>query len=131
MPFRNIVLVSGGESGPASTISMVIPGLAAIPDYSVVTTDLDGSALLASSQDVNHGDRVLGVKVTVDLTPVVLTFGPVSNPSWNWQTNKVVFLGVNGVVTQDPFTGQVVQALGYAISPTEIFVRVSHGIRRA
>ncbi len=54
-----------------------------------------------------------------------MTNGPIEEPSWNWRPMRAVMIGPMGVLTQDPadLEGNAwVQAIGYAVSPTRLFV---------
>jgi hypothetical protein len=64
----------------------------------------DGFARYASADDETTAFRIAGI-TTHAASPYadvqILTDGPLTEPSWNWDINRPIFLGINGVMTQD------------------------------
>lgn len=52
----------------------------------------------------------------------VLAFGPITEPTWNWDVGPV-YLGTNGLMTQDPPTIPALFSvqIGFALSPISMF----------
>lgn len=119
--------VGGGGGSADETFTAETP----IDAYKAVTVNSTGQAVLASSDNVAHQDRVVGITTTSGSVVTVKSSGSLTNAQWNWVVNNPVFLGLNGELTQQPFTGVITQQLGFAKTPTSIFVRVNHGVRRA
>lgn len=54
----------------------------------------------------------------------VITGGLVYEPSWTLTPNQAVYLSVDGLLTQTvPTTGTLLQ-IGFAVSPTEMFIKL-------
>lgn len=97
--------------------------------FKLVTTDADGDAVYASAAELGHGGRVLGVSLRAGLSVQVRTAGVVRNPGWSWEPQAPLFVGLEGEITTQQ-VGRFSQAIGYARTPTEIFVRLGRAILR-
>lgn len=78
-----------------------------------------------------HAHKVVGV--TIDHTTngyvKVQIGGVLENPSWSLQLGNPIFLNINGLLSQTPNTiGGFSQILGYAISPTKMFIKIHEPI---
>ena len=97
----------------------------------VIATDTSGVAQYADNLSLYK--TVTGIsKTAVSLGELVEveTFGIVSDPSWNWDVTKDIFLGQNGLIVQDvPITGAIVN-LGHVVGPTSIFLNIDDFIER-
>ena len=97
----------------------------------VIATDTSGMAQYADNLSLYK--TVTGIsKTAVSLGELVEveTFGLISDPSWNWDVTKDIFLGQNGLIVQDvPITGAIVN-LGHVVSPTSIFLNIDDFIER-
>lgn len=58
----------------------------------------------------------------------VLTDGEITEPSWNWTPESVIYLGNNGMLTQVPPTTGALVELGIAVSAQRLFVRIQETI---
>lgn len=121
----NIFGQQGGQSGDIFTADTSLDA------YKAVTFLTNGNVAYASSNNINHHDKVIGVTLNSGTTVTVQSKGIVDNPSWNWTPNQIVYLGLNGNLTSDPFSGSIVQQIGVAETATKIFVKIPAGIRRA
>lgn len=90
---------------------------------------LDGSQVLyATNQNLEHGMKIVGITTNaanVGDTLIIALFGEIEEPSWNWELDKPVYLGVNGLPTQTVPTypnAAFSLIVGFPISPTKIFV---------
>lgn len=104
-----------------------------IQQYKLLTTTNDGKVVYASSDNQLNINKILGMSRNSALSGdnvLVTYYGKVENPLWNLNVNLDVFLGLNGDITQDPFTGVFTQSIGYAVSPTTIYINIKHGILR-
>ena len=92
---------------------------------------LDDLLYLADSTDIDKV-RAIGLiqqNVATGGQGSVKYTGYVKNNSWNWDTNKALFLGAEGKIVQVPLTNAVaVVDLGVVISPTEILLDISDPI---
>ena len=97
----------GIQGPPGSTDIPTITVLAAIPlgGHRVIT--LDG--VYADNTIPDHAFRVAGITTGAvaagDYTAAIY-LGEITEPTWNWDPEKPLFLGQNGLLTQDcPATG--------------------------
>lgn len=97
----------------------------------VVRKSSDGRVYYMSSADTSH-TNVYGITKTsaagAGLAITVVLGGEFTDPSWNWIPDKVIYLGINGVLTQtSPNTGFSC-IIGVAITATTIFVKLNEPI---
>lgn len=105
---------------------------ATINGHRIVKIADDGRVMHADHIDLNDSnDRILGLSTqsaVVNDSVRVLNFGPLEEPTWNWDMAKVLFLGADGALVQDPpLTGFVVQ-VGFPLAPTSLFLRIERPI---
>lgn len=128
---------TGGTGGTSSSSAALIGTgqvAAAIGAYMLVTTNDLGLLILADSANPSHIDRILGITTAASAPDGSVSFvagGIIQNLDWTWLTNSKVFVGEGGLVTANPFTGVFSQIIGYAVSPTKIFISVNRGIMRS
>ena len=119
---------TGGGSGGNTCV--IVAGIN-LGGQRVIATDTSGMAQYADNLSLYK--TVTGIsKTAVSLGELVEveTFGIVSDPSWNWDVTKDIFLGQNGLIVQDvPITGAIVN-LGHVVSPTSIFLNIDDFIER-
>lgn len=121
-------VVQGGVQGPPG-----VPGASNQFEYAVAGQVLGGNRAVTtnSSGQLVYPDlalessRVYGITthsaVQGELVEVQIT-GTQTEPSWSWNVNLPVFVGLNGTLTQTiPTTGQVL-AVGYPQSPVKLFI---------
>lgn len=96
---------------------------------------LDGNQVLyATNQNPNHGMKILGLTANaanVGDTLTVILFGEIEEPSWNWELDKPIFLGVNGLPTQtvpDYSNSAFSLIVGFPISATKMYVSMKDPI---
>lgn len=82
----------------------------------------------ADASNIQHINRVVGI-ITINtsqgLAPLYQNIDIIENPSWNFQTNVPIFLGLNGDLMQSVPTKPIYAfslCLGIAYSPTKIFI---------
>lgn len=118
-----------GPPGPAGAIaqSMTV-GVAAVGGHRVVLLAAGGAAH-ADTTVLAHAARVVGVTLTAGAPgeqTTVQALGRITEPSWAWTPDADILLGVAGQLTQTPAPGAVFsQRIGYAITPTAIWVELS------
>lgn len=77
-----------------------------------------------------HCGQVIGITtgaVTASEVGEICAGGDIDEPSWDWTPGLAVFLGLNGLLTQTPptlATAAFSQELGFAVSPTKLFVQL-------
>lgn len=89
-----------------------------------VVCAVPGGVDLASSDAADSAGAVIGLTTAAAAagTPVsVVTHGPVVEPSWSFVIGPV-YLGLDGLLTQDPPTTGCVLRIGRATAPTVLLV---------
>jgi len=100
----------------------------ALSGHRVATRAADGTLGYASSTDSEHVHAPLWVTlgaVAAGATAEMLAYGPLTEPSWTWTPGGALFLGSDGLLTQEPPTapGALFSAqVGVATTATSIFV---------
>lgn len=85
----------------------------------------------ASAENLDAG-AVIGVTKTASLAGEivqVVTSGVVENAGWSWVPGEALYLGLNGQITPAQ-VGAVSLYVGYAMTPTSMFVRIGRAILR-
>jgi Collagen triple helix repeat (20 copies) len=120
------VTVSGtGEGGGPATsnsLNVIFQNNTAVP-YRVVALDSSAQTVLASATNITQVDKILGV---LDADGETVTSGLITNPAWNWTAEQSLFLGANGniVITSTVDAASFSLKVGYAVSPTIMFVKI-------
>lgn len=108
-----------GFSGDV-TLLTAIAGVS-LNDHSVVVFDSDGKIINADSSILNHANRILGLilgEASVDDSVTIQVGGEFILSSWNWQLDQLIYLSVDGALTQTiPISG-FVQQIGIPLSST-------------
>jgi len=134
-PALRVTLESAqGPSGPPGSSSVAFARVAegALGGHRLVIATGSEGAAYASSDDPAHLARAIGVTTgaAVDGAPVfVQGAGYMVEPSWSWTPGGDLWLGLNGAITQSPPPSSVfVQCVGYALTPTEIWIELAEPI---
>lgn len=113
-----------GGSGGGSTLSQ--ESGEALGGHRAVRIGSDGLVYYASSDNEATTDGVVGITskaAELGAKAQITMFGPLTEPTWSWSPGPI-FLGVNGILTQTPPTNGVGLILGYALTPTQMIVRI-------
>ncbi|MFB0491934.1 hypothetical protein ABIE45_004520 [Methylobacterium sp. OAE515] len=89
-----------------------------------VVCAVPGGVDLASSDDAERAGAVIGLTTAAAVAGTaipVVTHGPVAEPSWSFALGPV-FLGLDGLLTQDPPATGCVLRIGRATAPTVLLV---------
>jgi hypothetical protein len=116
-----------GENGNGERNEKVFVAGGVIGGYRIVYIS-DNKAYMADQ--VTNNKNVCGIaKNAADVgeNVTVLMFGEMSDPYWDWDENKGIYLGTNGFITQDDLSVCLL-SLGYVISPTKLFFRIAERI---
>jgi hypothetical protein len=124
--------VAQGPSGPVGPAGVgatqVFPSPNALGGGRFVISTSGGNLDYAFASNVTHAGFVVGITTAanaINTTSIVQSFGLFEEPSWGWITNQPLFLADNGLMTQTPASqdlGGFNQAVGFAISPTKIWI---------
>lgn len=85
-----------------------------------------GAMVYASSDNLSTMEGVTGITLnaaSLSASVNVRTGGEVSDSGWSWTSGQDLFLGLNGVMTHTPPTAGYALCVGWAISPTSIFLK--------
>ena len=93
----------------------------------VVIVWIDGLLYYADATNLAHFNRVLGITVGAienGASGSVRIGGFMTEPTWNWQPDKFIYLGTNGLLTQNPPATGFLLEIGQPINPTKILVDI-------
>lgn len=117
----------GMSGGSASALVLA----EAVGGHRAVIATAAGAAY-ADADNAAHAGRVAGISTQAGgagETILVQSSGPMTEPSWSWAPDVDVWLGLNGILTQTiPAEALFAQRLGYATSPSTIWVEVSEPV---
>jgi hypothetical protein len=93
----------------------------------VVIVGIDGKLYYADCTNLAHLNRVLGVTTGAaepNAPAIVRAFGIMTEPAWNWDLSKFIYLGTNGLLTQAPPPTGFLLELGWPVNPTSMMVQI-------
>jgi len=114
----------------SSTMSIWTAGVDVNGHRAVVTMD-DGRIRHADPSIVSDAHRILGLSLTAGLDGAnitVLESGLVTELSWSWVPDAAIFVGTDGLLTQVQPASGFSMILGFAPSPTSLYVRPCRSI---
>jgi hypothetical protein len=121
-----------GPMGPAGSTSVLIKAGASIGGHRVITLDGSGRGVYADPTNLVHSSRVLGLSMHAadlgaDLN--VLRDGDITEPSWSWDINKPIYLGLDGTLVQEVSPGSAfTMIVGFPISATKMYFSIGISI---
>jgi hypothetical protein len=83
------------------------------------------------SANTSHAGKAIGLTLnsaTIGGNVSIQKSGEVTEPSWNWVDGAALYIGSNGILTQTPTSNGFIQKVGYAISPTKIWIDFKESI---
>lgn len=95
--------------------------------HRVVVLDGTSLAIHADPSTPNHAGRILGITtsaVGLGDPATIRTHGPITEPSWNWNTSLSVFLASNGQLTQTPPESGFLQVIGFPTAADTLFIQL-------
>lgn len=132
-----VSILSIGEQGPQGVAGLsgtsYIPNVVSgsnLSGHRIVYLDTNGDAQYASSNNLNHIGKVVGITTSATTTgsaTEIRTMGKFEEPSWNFETGLNIYLGNDGLITQviPTFpTSLFSQVVGYVINPTTIYIQL-------
>lgn len=88
----------------------------------------NNTAYYADNTNLDHKKYFIGISKhavqSIGSRLNVAVKGEFTEPSWNWEYDKPIYLGTNGMLTQTPPLVGLVFVLGYVITPTKIFIDI-------
>jgi hypothetical protein len=123
-----------GLPGPPGGATLEYIAGIAIGGHRAVILDGNGKLAYADAANLAHLGRIIGITVVAvdaDASCQVQNFDQLDEPSWNWDTSKPVYLGLNGVLTQQVPAlpgAKFSMVVGFPISSTSLFVNLREPI---
>ena len=124
-----------GPPGPSGTAIYEFVAQAPMGGHRIIALDEAGVPVYASNDDPDSALRAVGISLNaadIGGTIRVQAEGAITEPSWGWLTDRPVYLGKDGLLTQTVPTypdAQVAMIVGFPISPTSIFFNLCPMIR--
>jgi hypothetical protein len=91
----------------------------------VVFINEESKAMYASHLFISDAFKILGVTteaVVVNEAVEIQSFGEMEEASWNWNVTLPIYVGANGLLTQNiPMQGIIMQ-IAFPISPIKIYI---------
>lgn len=103
----------------------------AIGGQRMVVGNPDGSVSYANNTNLLHLGKVLGMSDAAYLdgeTVKIIREGLVEFVGWSFDVDLPIYLGINGLLTQTPAVTGFLQIVGFAESPTKLFVNLREPI---
>jgi len=128
------VVIDEGARGPRGLSDLFFTNRIAnsqMGGHRAVISNEDGTIDYADSSDIGHLGKVLGIIVRAVLPGErvdVIRGGLLEFEGWSWDTDLPVYLAENGLLTQNPATSGFSQIVGFAESPTGLFVNLREPI---
>jgi hypothetical protein len=120
-----------GPSGLSDIFFLRRVANADLGGHRAVISNLDGTIDYADSSNLLHLGKLLGIIVQAVLQGEevdVIRGGLLEFEGWNWDVDLPVYLAENGLLTQNPATSGFSQIVGFAQSPTGLFVNLREPI---
>lgn len=132
---RKTVVVDEGARGPRGLSDLFFLTRVAAADlggHRAVIANVDGTIDYASASNLLHLGKVLGIIVEAVLTGErvdVIRGGLLQFEGWDWDVDLPVYLAEDGLLTQNPSAAGFSQIVGFAESPTGLFVNLREPIQ--
>jgi len=113
-----------GPAGQPGEASVQFPAGEAIGGHRAVRL-IAGRVYYADNTELTGANVLLGVSkgaAVEDALVTIQTLGLMTEPSWAWAPDQPVFVGVNGLLTQAVPVAGFSLMVGFATSPTQIFI---------
>jgi hypothetical protein len=133
-PTKTVVLSEGarGPRGLSDLFFLTREAAEELGGHRAVISNVDGTISYADSSNLDHLGKVLGIIVRSVLAGErveVIRGGLLEFEGWSWNINLPVYLAENGLLTQNPSSEGFSQIVGFAESPTGLFVNLREPIQ--
>jgi hypothetical protein len=131
---EKVVIVNDGDRGPPGLSNLFFFVRVAevnLGGHRAVVSNQDGSVNYADNTNLDHLGKVLGITtsaVTAGNEVKIIRGGLINFDGWSWDVDLPVYLATNGLLTQNPASSGFSQILGFAESPTGLFVNLREPI---
>lgn len=119
-----------GPIGPAGGAAFERQSAGALSALRVVWEDESGAVRPLDYRDEDHIDLIAGLTLTGTPAAGAVTVqrgGPVDDAAWAWTSGRV-WLGADGALTQTPPADGFDVLVGYAVSPTRLYLDMQDNI---
>jgi hypothetical protein len=85
----------------------------------------------ADSSNLIHANRILGITTgaaSINQAATIVTYGELTEPTWNWDIIKPIYAGISGNLTQTTSSTGFIQIVATAITATKIFINIKPAI---
>lgn len=129
------LIIANGATGPRGLSDLFFLSRIAnnvMGGHRAVIANLDGTIDYASANNLDHLGKVLGIIVRSVLEGErvdVIRGGLLVFEGWSFNVNLPVYLAENGLLTQNPSSAGFSQIVGFAESPTGLFVNLREPIQ--
>ena len=119
-----------GDKGDPGGVTITRNAATAISGHRMVLLDGSGLVDYASNTSLSHATRIVGMSTNAAASGGsvnIAMYGEVTEPSWNWDTTKPVYLGGDGYLTQvEPVapSAKYSVVVGFPITPTTLFINI-------
>lgn len=123
-----------GDPGVAGSVSFLYQASTPMSGHKIVMLDGYGKLAYASSYNLEHAQRVIGITTnaaSIEGDVSVLSVGEITEPSWNWQPNIPIYLGLDGSLTQEQPSmpgSKFSMVVGFPITDTTMFLNIGYPI---
>lgn len=123
-----------GEDGKSGALAFSYLAAVPISGHRLVMLNRDGRLVYASAGELAHADRVLGVTTAAAAagdSVVVQRAGELTEPSWSWEVDLPIYLGLDGALTQEPPATPASKfslVVGVPVTPTTVFFNIGFPI---
>ncbi|WP_211168231.1 hypothetical protein [Azoarcus indigens] len=119
-----------GEIGPAGGTAFARVSDGALSALRIVWEDGAGVVRMLDYRDAEHINLLAGLTLTAAAAAGPVTVqraGPVDDDAWSWVAGRV-WLGADGIPTQTPPADGYDVLIGYAVSPTRLYLDIQDHI---
>lgn len=131
---EKVIVVNDGKQGPPGLSNLFFFVRVAEDDlggHRAVVSNEDGTVNYADNTNLDHLGKVLGVTtsaITAGNEVKIVRGGLINFEGWSWDVDLPVYLATNGLLTQNPASSGFSQIIGFAESPTGLFVNLREPI---
>lgn len=115
IPKQQLNVVVQNKPSPSVSVSVGMRGESGSkPIYTAIAdtplsgqraiAQIDGSLVYADSSNITHLKSVIGITIgaaSIGFNASIQTYGLISEPTWDFDVNKPILLGLNGQLVQD------------------------------
>jgi hypothetical protein len=123
--------IEQGPQGSPGGVGFWVTVSTPIGGHRVISIDENRQVIYADYRNWQYTKRIIGISVTASAAGgqiKVIKEGEIEEPSWMWDMTRLIFLGENGILTQElPEDGAVV-VLGFPIDSNKMIVDIGEPI---